>query len=32
MNIPITTTDHALGDFVFRAADRMRIDLSLIHI
>jgi hypothetical protein len=26
MNIPITPTDHALGDFVFRAADRMRID------
>lgn len=26
MNIPITPSDHALGDFVFRAADRMRID------
>ena len=26
MNIPITPTDHALGDFVFRAADRMRIE------
>ncbi len=26
MNIPITPTAHALTDFVFRSADRMRID------
>lgn len=26
MNIPISPTDPTLGDFVFRAADRMRID------